>query len=182
MLDLDRDRLRPAVGPRLVHRLHAHPRGVVAEARVAHLALLHEHVERLHRLVDRRVHILEVAPEEIDVVGLQAAQRVLDRAEHRLSRRAAAVRIALPHVSAELRGDDHAVALAAARAGREVVAEDRLAVTLRVHVGGVDEVAAALEVARQNRVRGLDIGADAPFKAEGHRAEAERRDAQARAA
>ena len=69
-----------------------------------------------------------------------------------------------------------------ARVAADVVADDLLRVALGVDVGGVDEVAAAVEVAVEDRCGLLDAGAPAPVLAEGHGAEAERADAQAGAA
>src|SRR5437868_3250180 len=58
-------------------------------------------------------------------------------------------------------------------------ANDHLGVPLGVAVGSVDEIAAALDVAIENRLRLLRLGAPAPFLSEGHGAEAERTDAKA---
>jgi hypothetical protein len=82
------------------------------------------------------------------------------------------------NVGHELRGDDDAVALLPVM--REVLADDRLGVTLRVPVRGVEEVAAAIDVGIEDALRLRGLGAPAPFLAERHRAEAERADAQAR--
>ena len=62
-----------------------------------------------------------------------------------------------------------------------MVADDLLGVALGVAVGGVDEVAAALEVAIEDLLGLFDAGAPAPVFAERHGAEAEGADAQARA-
>ena len=58
-------------------RLRHLPRRRVGEADVADLARAHQIVERAHRLLDGRVRVPGVHPVEIDVVGLQAAQRLL---------------------------------------------------------------------------------------------------------
>ena len=156
------------------------PRRRVGEADVADLAGAHEVVERAHRLLDRRVLVPGVHPVEVDVVGLQPAQRLLAAGRERLAAGAAAVRIAREEVARELGGDDDAVA--PARVAADVVADDLLGVAVGVDVGGVDEVAAALEEAVEDGLGVLDAGAPAPVLAEGHRAEAERADAQAGAA
>ena len=64
----------------------------------------------------------------------------------------------------------------------DVVADDLLGVALGVEVGGVDEVAAELEEAVDDLLGLLDAGAPAEVFAEGHRAEAQRADAQTGAA
>jgi hypothetical protein len=53
---------------------------------------------------------------------------------------------------------------------------------LRVAVRGVDEIAAAFKITAEDRFRLLDGGAPTPVFAEGHGAETERADTQARAA
>ena len=88
--------------------------------------------------------------------------------------------IAGVEVAAELRRDDEAIAPGGMAA--EVVADDLLGVALRVEVRGVDEVAAELDEAIDDLLRLLDAGAPAQVFAEGHRAEAERADAEAGAA
>ena len=69
---------------------------------------------------------------QVDVVGLQAAQRVLDRGHDPAPRGALLIGI-VAHRAAELRREDHAVA-----APLERLADDLLGVA--VGVGGVDEV------------------------------------------
>jgi hypothetical protein len=83
-------------------------------------------------------------------------------------------------VCAELGGDDQAVPLGALFA--DVVTDDLLRVTLGVDVGGVDEVAAELDVTIDDRFGLLDAAAPAEVLAEGHGTEAEWAHAQARAA
>src|SRR5690606_30934856 len=96
---------------------------------------------------------------------------------------AAGVGVAGEEVAAELRGDDDAVASDVVRAlGAEEVADDLLGVALGVAVGGVEEVPAALEVRGEDRAGVLRRGAGSPLGPEGHRAQAEGRDAQAGAA
>ena len=139
-----------------------------------------EILERRHRLLDRRVRVPVVEPVKVDVVGLQAPQRVLAGRDDGLAARAAAVRVAGIQVAAELGGDDEAVA--ASRVAADVVAEDLLGVTLRVEVRGVDEVAADLDVAVHDLLRFLDGGAPPEVFAERHRTEAQRADTESRSA
>jgi len=79
---------------------------------------------------------------EIDVIGLQAAQRVLARGNDRLAPRASSVGISGVEIPAELRREDEA--LAPRRVMPDVIADDLLGVALRVEVRGVDEIAAAV--------------------------------------
>ena len=182
VLDLQRHQRRAAVLAREGLRQCADPGRVIAQADVPHLALPHQLLHAAHQFLDGGVAIPEVAPEEVDVVGLQASQRVMHRVHHGLGAAAAAIRVHGPEVAAELGGDDHAIALPGAGPGTEVVPEDPLAVSLGVDVGGVDEVAAHLQVTRDHRIARGHVGAESPFMAEGHRTEADRVDAEAASA
>ena len=115
-------------------------------------------------------------PVEIDVVRLQATERLLALRQDRLAARAAAVGIAEEHVRRELRREDDAIPLPPIV--REVLAEDGLGVALRVAVRGVDEVAAPVDVVVEDALRVSDLGAPPPLLAERHRPEAERADAK----
>ena len=110
-----------------------------------------EIAEDRERLFDRRVVVGVVALVEVDGLDLQAAQAVFDGAGDVRAGEALAVG-ALPHLAADLRGDDDAVAVAARL---HPAADDLLrhaaGVVGRpaaVDVGGVDEVAAGGDVAR----------------------------------
>jgi len=92
---------------------------------------------------------------------------------------AAAVRVAEEHVRHELRRDDEALALLPI--ATDVLADDRLGVTLRVAVRRVDEVAAAIDVRIEDALGLFRLRSPTPFFAEGHRAEAMRADAKTRA-
>ncbi|HWM66444.1 MAG TPA: hypothetical protein VNO35_07650 [Steroidobacteraceae bacterium] len=116
----------------------------------------HEVLQRRHRFVDRRVDIPVVQPVQVDVVGLQAAQRVLARLDHRLTAGAAPVRIARIEIATEFSRDHQAVALR--RVTTDVVSDDLLGVALRVEVCRVDEVAAGGDEAVQDLLRFLDGG------------------------
>ena len=54
----------------------------LAEADVAHLALLDELAHRADRLLDRNVGVDAVLVVEVDVIGAQPLQRAVDRAAH----------------------------------------------------------------------------------------------------
>ena len=72
---------------------------------------------------------------------------------------------------------DHVISSAGMRG--EPVAEDLLRVAIGIEVGGVDEVAAEIQIGRQDLLGFLDAGAGrARVLAEGHRTEGERADPQ----
>ena len=175
VLDLQPDERRPAAETRGEVGFGDLPRRGVRDAEVAHLAGPNEVVERGHRLLDGGVHVPDVQPVQVDVVGLQAPQRVLAGVDQRLAARAAAVGIARIEVAAEL-GRDHQ-AIAAGGVAPDVVADDLLGVALGVEVGGVDEVAAEVDEAVDDLLGLLHAGAPAEVFAERHRPEAQRADA-----
>ena len=144
-------------------------------AEVADLALADEVGQRAERLVDvdlrpRAVHLVEV-----DVVDLQAAQRVLDLADDPAARAARLVGVLVVHVAVELGGQEDVVA--AALAGLQRLADDLLGLAAGVDVGGVDDVDAGVEGAVDDRDRLVVVGV-AP-RAEHHRAEGQRADLDA---
>jgi hypothetical protein len=102
---------------------------------VADLALADEVAERRERLLDVGVRMRPVDLVEVDPVGPQPAQRVLDRADDPSARRALPVGI-VAHRAVELGREDDVVAAPA----RERLGDDLLGLALPVHVGGVDEV------------------------------------------
>ena len=150
--------------------MHFHA-GVSETPDVADLAGLHEVVER--RIVSSMGvwSVPDVQPVEVDVVGLQATERLLaggDDSPCGWSRRRWGRRHVM--VAAELGGDDESVALLGV--ATEVVADDLLGVALGVEVGGVDEVAAALDEAIDDLFRVGDAAAPPEVFAERHGAEA----------
>jgi hypothetical protein len=80
-----------------VFRLDDLPGREVGTADIAHLALADEIVERAQRLVDRRHSIGAVELVEIDPVGAQPSQGVLDGRHDPASRAALAVQILVQH-------------------------------------------------------------------------------------
>jgi hypothetical protein len=108
-------------------------------------------------------------------------RRVSSSWDDRLAARATAVGVAGEQVAEELRCQDHPVAPAGMR--REPVAENPLRVAVAVEVRGVDEVPTEIEVRREDLLGLLDAAPGAPgVLPEGHRAQGERADPQARAA
>ena len=181
VLDLQPDERRPAAEARDHVGLGDLPRRRVRNAEVAHLARAHEVLERRHRLLDRRVHVPVVQPVEVDVVGLQAPQR-LARTRRSIDLRPEPPPFGSPGYRLPLNLVAMTEPVAPGRVAPDVVADDLLGVALGVEVGGVDEVAAELEVSIDDLLRLLDARAPAEVFAERHRAEAERADAQAGAA
>jgi len=131
---------------------------VVRGADVAHLALAHQVVEGAQRLLERGLAIVPVRLVEIDVVRLQPAQRVLDTVHDVLARKPRVVR-SRSHRSHHLGGDERGVTILAR--GQPLPEHDLgLAAGIaggpaRIDVGGVDEVAAGLEVGVEDRLRGF---------------------------
>ena len=131
---------------------------------------------RAKRLVDRGRPVVEVDLVEVDVVGLQPAQRGVDRPHHVLATVALVplVRTAAPEA---LGGEDDVVAATAVAlhplADQFLGATDQLdRATERVDVGGVEERDAGFEGGVHDRERRLVVA----LEPERHRAEAQRRD------
>src|SRR5436190_3466429 len=177
---LHRDEWRPAValgdslGLRELPRVHA------ARADVARLPGLHDVVQRLHRLLDRRKRIPAVDLVEVDGVHLQPPERRVDRVEDVLAGEAASVR-AGRHREVDLRGDD---GLFARKQLPQQPAGHDLAGAVRVHVGRVEEREPALDGAPDDRLRRRLVEHPGPGRvlAVAHHPEAEPRDVQPRVA
>ena len=120
--------------------------------------------QRAERLVDVGVVVGAVDLVQVDVVGAEATQAVLDLGHDPAARAAVRVRV-LAHRGEELRREDDVVAAAVER-----LADDLLRLARRVHVGGVDEVDPGVEAAVDDP-RALVVVGLAP-RAEHHGAEA----------
>jgi hypothetical protein len=140
----------PAVPFRHPLRLRELPRVHAAGAEVARLAGADHVVQRLHRLLDRRMPVPAMDLVQVDVVQAEPSERGVDRREDVLAREAAAVR-ARRHLEVDL-GRDHE--LVAGEQLRQEAAGDDLASTLRVHVGRVEEGDPALDGAPDDRLGG----------------------------
>jgi hypothetical protein len=101
------------VGDRL--GLRGDPCRHVGEADVADLAGGDQVVERSQGLLDRGAAIPAVQPVKVNVVGLQAPQRLLELGDECLAAGAAAVGVAGVEVGEELRAQHGAFAQAASR-------------------------------------------------------------------
>ena len=88
---------------------------------------------------------------EIDVIGSEAAQRTVDRRHDVLARQPAVVRV-VAHRVEQFRRDDDGVAVGEVA---DRAAENLLGDAARIHVGGVEEVDAALERALEERAAGF---------------------------
>ena len=138
---LHRDESRPAVAIGEVERLGELPGVHAARADVASLAGLHHVVERGERFFDRRFVIPAMDLVEVDVVGAEAAEAVVDFGEDRFAREAGAVRVG-PHAAVDLGGEHDRIARGHFL---EQLADDFFAGAIGVDVGGVEEVDAGVE-------------------------------------
>jgi hypothetical protein len=118
-----------------------------------------------------------VQPVKIDVVRLQTAKRTFQGAVDILASVAAGIGIARASVERELSGQDQSVAQIALS---DEFSDELFALAVCVTVGGVDEVSADFDEAREDGARGLLVRAPTPCGSEGHGAETERADAQPR--
>ena len=139
-------------------RLGEPRRRVLRRADRAHLAGLDERAERFERLVDRGAGIVLVRLVEIDAVGLQAREGILD-----LLHDLRALQAALAFDGhADFRREHHAIALAAPR---EPFPDDGFGFPAhvarhpcRIAVGGIDEVEAEVDEALEDREGGRLVG------------------------
>ncbi len=120
-----------------------------------HLAGLDKRIERRQRLFQRRIAVIVVRLIKIDIIGLQATQRVLHRLLN-IARRQPL--LAFAHRFAHLGGDDHLVALAALL---QPFADDgfRFAAPVArrpagINVGGIDKVELIVHQRIQQAERG----------------------------
>ena len=130
---------------------------------------MHEIGECAERLVDVGAGIGAVDLVQVDVVGVEPAEALLALADDPAARVALHVGVGA-HVAVDLGRQHDVVAAALDRLG-----DDRLRLTGRVHVGGVDEVDPGVERGVHDVDRLVVVGV-AP-RAEHHRPEAERADA-----
>lgn len=152
------------------------PAGEVGGAEVQHLALGDKGFTRLPQFFPRRVAVDVVELVQIHVVGLQAAQRRVDRAADVQGGKLALVG-PVTHGAVQLGGDDRA--LAADAVAGEPGADDLLGAALAggaaVGVGRVEEVDALVEGVVHDVVGGRLVG----LGAEVHGAQAEAGDGKA---
>ncbi len=71
---------------------------------------LHDIMQRLHRLLDRRCIIPPVNLMQIHIIHLQPAQAVVDLLHDRFARKSLSVGIIRAHVAVDFGGDDHFIA------------------------------------------------------------------------
>src|SRR4029077_1448555 len=137
---------------------------------IADLAGMNEMIEGGQRLLDGGRRVPAVRLVEVDVVGLQPPQAPLAGADDPVPRKTFGIS-AWVHPPTALGGHDDGIALGGVLL--EPAADDLLGGSLgtdgRVDIGGVDEVATALDVVVEQPVRGALIG----LLAERHRSERE---------
>ncbi len=138
---LHRDESGPAVLVGEVEGFGKLPGIHAARADVAGFAGSHDVVERGKRFFDRRFVIPAVDLVEVDVIGAEAAEAVIDFGEDCFAREAGAVDIG-PHAAVDLRGEDDRVARGHFL---EQLADDLFAGAVGVDVGGVEEIDAGVE-------------------------------------
>jgi len=107
--------------------------------KIADLPRPHEVCQRVDRLLELGVRIVAVELVEVDPVGAQAPEAVLDGEDDPAARAAPLVRVGA-HRRRELGRDDHAVA-----PSRERLPQDLLGLAGGVRIGGLDEVDAGVE-------------------------------------
>ena len=170
------DVARQAVLLRDGQRLHQVPAREIRAADVADLAGAHQVVERAQGLLDRRHRVEGVELVEVDVIGPQAAEALLDRVDQ-VEPRGADVVGARADAEGPLGGDEHPVAAALDR-----LAEDLLGQPARIDVGRVEHRQPGVE-ADVHQPRGLGDVAGAPgleeLAAAAERAGAEAQDGHA---
>jgi hypothetical protein len=150
-------------------RLHDPARRKRRGPDVADLSGAHQVCERAERLIDVGVGLGTVDLVEVDPVGAQPPQAVLDLSHDPAPGVAELVGV-VPHRAVDLGREDDVVAAAA----RQSLADDLLGFPARVDVRGVDEVDPRVERAMDDRDALVVVGV-APG-AEHHRAEAQRAD------
>ena len=148
---LHRDEARPPVSLRQAERLHHLPRITRARADIADLPLANEIVECPECLLDRGVRIEPVDLVEIDRVDAKPAQARLARLHDMLAREPAHC-LTFAHRPVRLGGDDNFVEV---RHRAQRSSGHLLAHAEGVHVGGVEEVDAAIERLTEERARGV---------------------------
>ena len=150
-------------------RLDLHRGGEVRAADRSHLAAADQIGQRGERLLEVDGVVRTVRLVQVDVVGPQPTERVLDGAHDPSAGVAAPVRVGA-HRSVELRGQDHVVATAGER-----LADELFGAALRVSVGRVDDVDARIDGSMHD-ADGVPLVAvpDAAVRAEHHGPEGER--------
>ena len=138
---LHADEFGPAMQAAGIDRLRELPGAHVGSADVAGLAGFHHVMQRFHGFLDRHGRVGSVDLIEVDEVGSEAAQAVVDLAQDRLARQAGAVR-SRPHPAIDL-GCDHDVL--AAHEILQRAADDFLRGAVRIDIGGIEKIDAEVE-------------------------------------
>ena len=145
------------------------------------MAVLHQVIQRIQRLFNRRGRVEAVQLIEIDMIQLQAAQALLHAADDVIARAAARIPPCRSRFAKYFSGDYHVLARNFQVFQR--LAEDRLRTPFRVNVRGVDKVDPGIQRAAHQLfcfalLELTNLAPHAAFTAEGHGAEAEFRNEQ----
>ena len=166
---------RPPAAPARARARRTAPRRAATAGRssadVADLAGVHEVAQRAEGLLDVGVRLGPVHLVEVDPVGLQPTQAVLDLADD------PPARVADRFTSSPIRPWNLVARTTSSRRPLQRLADDRLGLALRVDVGGVDEVDARVEGAVDDPDAVGVVGV--AVAAEHHRAQGQRADLQA---
>ena len=135
------DELRPAVLCRHVLRLAELPGPHRRRTEIAHLPCTDDVVERLHRLLDRCHRVPAMDLIEVDVVGAEPRQALVDLAEDRLAGQSGTVG-SFVHAPMHLGGQHDLVPIGevAKRPAHDLLARSR-----RIDVRGIEEVHAEFD-------------------------------------
>jgi hypothetical protein len=157
------------------------PGGEVGSADVVDFALASEVIETAEDFIDGRREIVDVNPEQIDVLGVHPLEAGFNRTHHVLAMVAAAVGVGSVNAAIHqgvFRGNNDSVAVTL-----DEFSQVLFGLAFLVAVGGIDEVAAGRHVGVEDAPALFFVGTDgAPIDAESRAAEAEFGDAEAAAA
>jgi hypothetical protein len=125
------------------------PRRGIRDPEVEDLARAHHVVERAHDLLDRREEIPRVQPVDVDVVGAQPPQALLEVLHEALAVVTTAIRIVRVEGQGILRAEHELFTPA-----RQELAEELFTGAVHIIVGGIDEVSAAFGETLENCTAG----------------------------
>jgi len=157
-------------------RLHQLPSEEIRTAEIAHLALMHEIVERGERLFERREEIEAMDDIEVDPVGTEPTQAVLAALDDVSAAQAHVVDLGA-HASPHFGGKHHLVSFALER-----FPQDLLRLAIGIDVGGIEEIDPGIEghvdqTLRSRLIEAADLF-PIPLSAKAHRPQAQFRDEQ----
>ena len=172
---LQADERSPAVGLRQQMRMRHLPGRRIGNAEITQLPRLNEIVERLEHFFQRRPYIPIVQPIEIEIIGAQPSESLLETGNDGFT----AERFAMS-LDIEFGGDDKTIA--SDRILRDIAADNRLATRFGGSITGIEIIATEFEIARQDGIGLIFMRLSAETLVESHGAKRKRTDAQRRAA